>query len=254
MAQTWNRFWIPLLVVKSLAVISVYVVMGYFLDTDNNEKIVSVFFVIVFTVLAFTNHPWVMKIWLLLLYLVPFVVYLLVRIIIWPFTLCCRCCRRKADDADSDAAESKSNRSEIVYEGGDEEDAKEGEDIHAMDSARDLEVKPKKKVKAKRTKAKSKPKEKAEKERNKIEEFTSNDIEKADPSQAEHLETNAAMSEPKKKVKKSKKKNQNKKDDKKDENDKAKDPNAKKKADRDTKNLDELNFFSRSWRCLKPRY
>lgn len=88
-AQTWNRFWIPLFFLKIGAVASVYAVMGRFLDTDAYKEILCVFFVVSFTLMAFMNHPWVMKIWLLLVYLVPFIVYLIIRIIIFPFTFCC---------------------------------------------------------------------------------------------------------------------------------------------------------------------
>lgn len=146
----------------------------------------------------------------------------------------------------------------MAHEGGDEEEkAGYSEDPSNLDSARDLQPKNKKK---KVKKAKSKPKAKATKS-DRSKNYLESDIEKGDQSQRnEHLDTNAQFDDKsdqkKKKVKKSKKKDTKSKDDKPDKQakDKADGGNKEKKGDRDTKDLDSLNFFSRGWRCLKARY
>lgn len=254
-AQTWNRFWIVLMLIKILAIVSVWVVLGYFLDVKNDQKIVSVFFVICFTVIAFINHPWIMKIWYLLVYFVPFIVYIIVKIIIYPFTFwtwclaCWKCCKKSEESEEYD---SRSNRSDVAHEGGDEEESGFPEDINNLDSARGFEPKiKKKKVKKAKGKAKSKPKaSKSDRSKNYLE----SDIEKGDQSQPnEHLDTNTPIddkSDKKKKIKRSKSKEKPNEQGKQKEDDK----NKVKKGDRDTKDLDSLNFFSRGWRWLKARY
>ena len=206
-----------------------------------------------------------MKIWFLMVYLVPFIIYIIAKIIIYPFTfwMCWwKCCRKKSED--SDAYDSRSNRSDVAHDGGEDEEhkAEYSEDINNLDSARDFDSKELKKSKTKKkTKSKSKSKSKSSsksKKEDRSKNYISSDLEKQDQSMKnENLETNAPLEEEpnkKKKVKKSKKEKAEgaPKEDKIKE--KEDDKNKIKKGDRDTKDLDSLNFFSRAWRCLKARY
>ena len=143
LARTWNKFWIILYFLKLGAIASVWTVLGYYLDKDNYKMILSANFVFGFTVLTFLNHPWIMKIWLLIIYFVPFIVYIIAKIIIYPFTFWLWCWfwwKKRSDD--SDANDSRSNRSDVAHEGGGDESNKDSnfDDINNMDSARDFDT------------------------------------------------------------------------------------------------------------------
>lgn len=140
-ARTWEKFWFILFILKIGAIASVWVVLGYYLDKNNQRELISVNFVFGFTVITFMNHPWIMKIWLLVIYFIPFIVYIIAKVIIYPFTFCLWWwfCWRKISD-DSSANDSRSNRSDVANEGGDD-DANEDfqPDINNLDSVREFE-------------------------------------------------------------------------------------------------------------------
>lgn len=178
-----------------------------------------VFFGSCLSALTLTQFPFFLKLWVFLVYLVPFVIYLIVYIIMWPFTKCCKCARAlmcMRDYSKEDKAEIGENDShKEEYEGGDEEDPAGTERNIKADGYYD----------------------------------------RAD----RYLETDAELNRTKKtkKARKGKKRKTPSKGENKDITSKSKDTidsAEKPPKKRDLRNLHDLGFFNRVWRCLQPKY
>jgi len=90
MAQTFRKFWIILSLIKIGICLSVYLVLSFYIKPgDVLEPIGQSYFAASFTLLMLMTFPWVYKLYVIIFYIVPWVIYMIVWIILFPFEKCC---------------------------------------------------------------------------------------------------------------------------------------------------------------------
>ena len=202
--------------------------------------------------LALIQFPFFLKFWTYLVYLVPFLCYCVLYVIMWPFMQCCRCARvcmgteKKKPRTDEDIGDSVSHKEgvdleggeEVVYEGGDDDNNlqtdrnlnvrgmydradryRETEENKYLETSEAMTGNNSKKGKRGRKDKKSKSKEKTKKAKGKSK------------SPAKNADTTTAKPKKERKEKK-----------------------HKDLARRDTREMEDLGFFSRIVRSLQPKY
>lgn len=118
-AKTWHDFWVPLFFVKAALVGSVWAVLSVFMEYDNTLQYFGwLVFGTLYTIFVFINHPWVLKLYFLVFYFVPFIAYIILWVVTWPFIkifgACWGKCCRKSSYGDTD--------SQVEHEGGEEDE------------------------------------------------------------------------------------------------------------------------------------
>jgi hypothetical protein len=228
LTQTWRRFWPVIFLFKAMFVASIWAVIVVYMDYNDHWQYYGwLGLSICASLVVLVQFATLLKLYVWIFYLAPFLLYWVLYLIMWPFFKCCACARWclglnkvRKDDAEVGEA-NEADIDDIENEGGDEEDFN-------MNSDRDLNVR-------------------ADKYR-------------IDDEENKYLETDANLNTGGKKKKGKKKKSpakKNKKAEKKDEGEEKeeKKPNPKKKQKKVYKTpIEDLWYFARVWRALQPKY
>ena len=126
LARAWENYWIVLYIIKGLILALAYFPLSFYIEGKDDEAIRAVghtYSGISITVLMCMIYPWFFKTFVCLFYIIPWILYTIGWILLFPFEKWCACVKRCRDKYKSKRVEESYSYSySEEYDGGSDEE------------------------------------------------------------------------------------------------------------------------------------